>query len=102
MCDLQNSKTRFRFHDVQSVVNQKYYSYNPCGAFNEGECTNAAVRVLSVSLLFDKWAFTLREFENNKGTDQPAQQRSLISAFVIRLLESIISKLAQISEVSLF
>ena len=31
---------------------------------------------------------------NNKGTDQPAHPRSLISAFVIYLLESIISKLA--------
>ena len=31
---------------------------------------------------------------NNKGADQPADPRSLISAFVIRLLESMISKLA--------
>ena len=36
----------------------------------------------------------LRWFENNKGADQPAHPRSLISAFIIRLLESIISKLA--------
>ena len=33
-------------------------------------------------------------FANNKGADQPAHPRSLISAFVIRLLEKIISKLA--------
>ena len=26
-------------------------------------------------------------FENNKGTDQPVHLRSLISAFVIRLME---------------
>ena len=32
----------------------------------------------------------LRGFENNKGADQPAHPRNLISAFVIRLLESII------------
>ena len=38
---------------------------------------------------------------NNKGTDQPAHPRSLISAFVIRLLESIISRLAT-SEISTF
>ena len=31
---------------------------------------------------------------NNKGTDQPEHPRRLISAIVIRLLESIISKLA--------
>ena len=33
-------------------------------------------------------------FANNKSPDQPAHPRSLISAFVIRFLESIISKLA--------
>ena len=36
----------------------------------------------------------LRGFENNKDTDQPAHPHRLISAFVIRILESIISKLA--------
>ena len=36
----------------------------------------------------------LRGFVNNTGADQPAHPRSLISAFVIRLLESIISRLA--------
>ena len=34
-------------------------------------------------------------FANNKGADQPAHQRSLISAFVIRFLISIISQLAK-------
>ena len=38
---------------------------------------------------------------NNKGADQPAHPGSLISALVIRLLESIISKLAT-SEFSIF
>ena len=33
-------------------------------------------------------------FANNKGTDQPAHPPSLFSAFVIHILESIISKLA--------
>ena len=37
----------------------------------------------------------------NKGADQPAHPSSLISLFVIRLLESIISKLAA-SEISIF
>ena len=36
----------------------------------------------------------LQRFANNKGTDQPAHQRSLISAFVIRFLESTIYNLA--------
>ena len=43
----------------------------------------------------------LRGFATNKGADQPAHTRSLISAFVVHLLESIISRLA-ISEISIF
>ena len=43
----------------------------------------------------------LRRFANNKGADQPARPRSLISDFVFRFLESIISKLAT-SEISIF
>ena len=42
----------------------------------------------------------LRRLANNTGADQPAHARSLISAFVIRLLESIISKLAK-NEISI-
>ena len=36
----------------------------------------------------------VRKFTNNKGADRPAHPRSLISAFVIRFLESAICKLA--------
>ena len=36
----------------------------------------------------------LRRFANNTGADQPAHPHSLISAFVIRLLKSIIARLA--------
>ena len=43
----------------------------------------------------------LRKFANNKDADQPAHSRSLISAFVIRLLERIILSLAT-SEISNF
>ena len=43
----------------------------------------------------------LRGFANNTGADQPAHPRSLISAFVIRLMKSIICKLA-IGEISFF
>ena len=38
-------------------------------------------------------------YANNKGADQPAHLRSLISAFVVRCLDSIIS-LVSISEIS--
>ena len=43
----------------------------------------------------------LRGFANNKGADQPAQQRSLTSAFVILFLENFIRKLAT-SKISIF
>ena len=33
----------------------------------------------------------LMSYANNKGADQPAHQHSLISAFVVRCLDSIIS-----------
>ena len=41
------------------------------------------------------------EFANNKGADQPAHPRRLISANVIHLLESFLSKLAT-SDISIF
>ena len=40
-------------------------------------------------------------FANNKGADQPAHPRSLISAFVIPILESTICKIAA-GEISIF
>ena len=47
----------------------------------------------------DKTCF--RGFGNNKGADQPEHPGRLISAFVIPLLERIISQLAS-SEISMF
>ena len=43
----------------------------------------------------------LRGFANNTGADQPAHLRSLISAFVIRILDSTILNLAT-GEISIF
>ena len=40
-------------------------------------------------------------YANNKGADQPAHPRSLISAFVVRSLDSIISLVSR-SEISRF
>ena len=42
-----------------------------------------------------------REFANNTGADQPAHPRSLISAFVVGLMERILSRLAS-SKISIF
>ena len=51
------------------------------------------------------WASTRENlssgFANNKGADQPAHLRRLISAIIIHFLESIISKLA-IGKISFF
>ena len=41
----------------------------------------------------------LMSYANNKGADQPAHTRSLISAFVVRCLDSLIS-LDSIAEIS--
>ena len=41
----------------------------------------------------------LMSYTNNKGADQPAHPRSLISAFIVRCLDSIIS-LDSIAEIS--
>ena len=43
----------------------------------------------------------LRGFANNTGADQPAHPRSLFSAFVIRFLESTLTKLST-GEISVF
>ena len=45
--------------------------------------------------------FCLRGFANSKGADQDAYTRSMISAFIIRLFESIISSLTS-SKISNF
>ena len=49
------------------------------------------------------WALKtcLQGYANNKGADQPSHPRRLVSAFVIGLLENIISRLAT-SEISIF
>ena len=63
-------------------------------------------KLVLVSIAVDFiWASTWENLSSgvckNKGADQPAHMCSLISAFVIRLLESSISKLAT-GEISYF
>ena len=50
---------------------------------------------------FDARKTVFGGLQTKKSADQPAHPRRLISAFVIRLLESIVSKLAT-SEISIF
>ena len=65
---------------------------------DEGQGKNSYYAVLNGPQL-DKTC--IQGIANNTGADQPAHPHSLISTFVIRLLESIISKHA-IGEISLF
>ena len=63
------------------------------------------IKITAISMLIYKWASTLENlssgFANNTGADQPAHPRRLISAFVIRLSRSIMSRIAT-SEISIF
>ena len=71
---------------------------------NKGTDQTAGYAVWSAPLVWSAphqnqmWASTLENlysgFANNKGADKPAQPHSLVRASDIRLLESIISKLA--------
>ena len=57
--------------------------------------TKAEVSAYDLSLYGPQREKTcLQGFANNKGADQPAHPHSLISTFVICLLESTISRLA--------
>ena len=68
--------------------------------------------MLSVMLQHPNWLLfepghekmCLMSYANNKGADQPAHPRSLISAFVVRCLISIISldSIAEISRLASF
>ena len=58
---------------------------------------NTNLQLLKVEPVHEK--MYLMSYVNNKGADQPAHPRSLISAFVVRCLDSIIS-LDSIAEIS--
>ena len=62
-----------------------------------------AIAIFQVKMIYGpQWEKTcLQGFANNTGADQPAHPRRLISAFLIRVLESTISKLAT-REISVF
>ena len=45
---------RFRFKDVYYDTDQMFYSYNPCGGFTEGDCSEAAVSTKRCTMMFCK------------------------------------------------
>ena len=75
-----------------------------CSIWSSLICVNTVCMQHRINLLLKRKNYSLygphrektclRRFANNKGADQPAHPRSLISAFVIHFLESTMSKLA--------
>ena len=61
------------------------------------KCVSSLTTIRRVEPGHEKMCFM--SFANNKGADQPAHPRTLISAFVVRCLDSIIS-LDSIAEIS--
>ena len=62
-----------------------------------GYCVTLMIAQFAFELGHEKMC--LMSYANNKGADQPAHPRSLISAFVVHCLDSIIS-LDPIAEIS--
>ena len=70
------------FVSISSSVFNPELSEAPCGSEMDG--------IWAMS-----WENLLTAYANNKGADQPAHPRSLISTFVVRCLESIIPIVAK-------
>ena len=100
-------ETTFKKNGVYSHVkskNMKYMQFCTCFIF----CTISVIGHIEIEILYDMhfkqiylfqiWAPTREKLSsgcgNNTGADQPAHPRSLISAFVIHFLESIMYNLA--------
>ena len=64
------------------------------------QSSSCLLAILSVTFEPGHEKMRLMSHANNKGADQPAHPRSLISAFIVRYLDSIIS-LDSIAEISL-
>ena len=79
----------------------RYFAPIPNFKFSQGRSTSLEFIVLLIIIGPRREKPCLRGFSNNNGADQPAHPRSLISAFVTRLLESIISNLAT-SKISIY
>ena len=71
------------------------------GSFGHPKYVKTDTLILKFLIWFYDMGLDTRRFANNKDADQPAHPRSLISAFVTRLLERIISTLAM-REISIF
>ena len=87
------------FLQKQSDLGMHCLSRTSCKATSSVQ--NSGIFTVNYNMGLDARKPCLRWFANDTGPDQPAHPRSLISAFVIRLLESIICKLAT-GEISTF
>ena len=67
-------------------------NYRSCRSLEQLDTIKGFVLMLNEDELgHEKMCLTCMSYANNKGADQPAHPRSLISAFVVRCLDSIIS-----------
>ena len=85
------------FHFLWTCLNLKYrISFK----FKTSFCTLRAVSTgLYTCIWAGPWEMCLISYVNNKGADQPAHPRSLISAFVVRCLDSVMS-LVSVTKIS--
>ena len=93
----QNSKDQ-KFEDSIMAVKMAAVNYHLASVMSKGHW-DGCNKLLPSYIGAMSWENLFLPCANNKGADQPAHPCSLISAFVVRCLDSIIS-LVSISEIS--
>ena len=78
-----NASSVWQLHIIMICMCRKWYLL-----------CNAYVGTINFDTWATSWENLFMPYANSKGTDQPAHPRSLISAFVVRCLDSIIPLLA--------
>ena len=79
------------FIDFLQLFQDYFTNFKLSKCVSLGECALRNHRYMWATL----WENLFQRYANNKGTDQPAHLRSLISTFVIRCLDSIMHTLAK-------
>ena len=82
------------FYPTLTLMIDSYNHSSPCCELLQPDLLKSQIRRIIISGPRNVKT-CLWWFANNKGGDQPAHPRSLISTFIIHLLESIISMLAR-------
>ena len=88
---IQLTKTKFKIWRVmflKSILPQRNYGMDFRFSWLSAQCNAMNCRWMIWAM---SWENLFMPYVNNKGADQPAHPRSLISTFVVRCLDSIIS-----------